>query len=136
FTTTLPPFVNKNFQMRKFLLRALLLFISAGYFLPAFSQTKTNTELLKKAAVIQAEKERKMFQELETLAKEKGWEMTIKGRNGNIAILVGVDQFGLPQYLITENNIDAAATIGTSTLWPGGSTGLNLTGSSNSVKSK
>ncbi len=122
--------------MRKFLLRALLLFISAGYFLPAFSQTKTNTELLKKAAVIQAEKERKMFQELETLAKEKGWEMTIKGRNGNIAILVGVDPFGLPQYLITENNIDAAATIGTSTLWPGGSTGLNLTGSSNSVKSK
>jgi hypothetical protein len=39
-------------------------------------------------------------------------------------------------YIITESNIGAAATIGTTSLWPGGSSGLTLTGSSNNVKNK
>src|SRR5258706_2954095 len=62
--------------------------------------------------------------------------MVKRDKHGNIAILVGVDDFGMPQYLTTENNIIAAATIGTNTLWPGGSTGLNLSGSSPNVKDK
>lgn len=113
-----------------------MLIVASGFFLPSFSQTKTNTEVLKRAASIQAEKERKAFKELEVLARQKGWEMTIKGRNGNVGILVGVDPVGLPMYLITESNIGAAATIGTTSLWPGGPSGLNLSGSSANVKSK
>lgn len=122
--------------MRKHLLRALLLFLAAVSFVPVISQTKTNTEVLRKAAIEQAAKEKKQYEELQALARKKGWEMVIKGRDGNVGILVGVDPFGLPQYLITESNIGAAATIGTSSLWPGGSSGLNLNGSSNAVKNK
>ncbi len=127
---------NKYLQMRKFFTRVILLLITASSFVPAISQTKTNTDLLRKASAIQAEKEKLVYQELESLAKKKGWEMVIKGKDGNIAILVGVDPLGLPQYLITESNLAAAATIGTSSLWPGGSAGLNLNGSSNNVKNK
>lgn len=36
---------------------------------------------------------------------------------------------GRPELLCTCNNADAAASIGTSTLWPGGGAGLNLSGS-------
>lgn len=122
--------------MRNLTLRVLLLLIALSSFLCSFSQTKTNTLLLKQASVIQAEKERILYNQLQTLARQKGWEMVMKDKKGNIAILVGVDALGLPQYLITESNIIAAATIGTSTLWPGGSTGLNLNGSSANVKDK
>lgn len=100
------------------------------------AQTETKTALLKQAATIQAEKERVTTQQLLTLAQQKGWELVIKGKNGNIAFLTGIDGGGYPQYTTTENNIAAAATIGTSQLWPGGSTGLALNGSSNSVKAK
>lgn len=102
----------------------------------AFSQTTTNTDVLNKAAVQQLAKEKLMQEKLQTLAKQKGWEMVIRGPQGRVAILVGVDEQGYPEYITTDSNIGAAATIGTNKLWPGGSTGLNLTGSSNSVKNK
>src|SRR5262245_29826337 len=124
----------KTLIMRIFTRRSLLLFITFCSFLPSFSQTRTNAELLRQAAVNQAEKEKKLYQQLQTLARQKGWDMVRRDSKGNIAILVGVDALGLPQYLITENNIIAAATIGTSGLWPGGTTGLNLSGASNNVK--
>ena len=41
----------------------------------------------------------------------------------------------MPLYLATDN-ITSAATIGTDKLWPGGTSGLNLSGSSNNVKGK
>ena len=122
--------------MRNFICRFLFLFISLVYFGSAFSQTRTNTELLKQISVIQAEKERIKYQQLKTLAAKKGWDMIRKDKKGNIIILVDVDAAGQPQYITTESNTIAAATIGTSALWPGGSTGLNLSGSSNSVKDK
>jgi len=122
--------------MRKYLLCVSMFVISAGFIMPALAQTTTNTDILKKAAAIQAEKEKKQYQELEALARTKGWEMVKKVKDGNIAVLVGVDPLGLPLYLVTESNIGAAATIGTSSLWPGGTSGLNLNGSSNNVKNK
>ncbi|MBC7949064.1 MAG: S8 family serine peptidase [Chitinophagaceae bacterium] len=122
--------------MHKFSVRVLLIMITVGFSLPLFSQLRTNTEVLKQAAVRQAAKEKELYARLQTLAKEKGWEMVIKRPNGGIAILVGIDDFGNPLYNATDNNIAAAATIGTIHLWPGGSTGLNLSGSSNAVKNK
>lgn len=101
-----------------------------------YAQTETKTSVLKEAAAIQAEKERITTQQLLTLAQQKGWELVMKSKNGNIAYLTGVDAGGYPQYTITESNIAAAATIGTSQLWPGGSTGLALNGGSNAVKNK
>ncbi len=101
-----------------------------------FAQTVTRTAELKAAALVQAEKERKIQEMLPALAKQKGWDMVIRGPKGKIGYLVGVDALGYPEYIITDNNIAAAATLGTNKLWPGGSSGLNLSGSSNAVKNK
>lgn len=122
--------------MRFFRLRLILLCLTAGSCAASFAQVNTNTALLKQAAVEQAAKEKTLYEQLEQLAKQKGWKMKITGKNGYVSMLVGVDDFGLPLYVSTFNNSTAAATIGTNKLWPGGSTGLNLSGSSNSVKGK
>jgi hypothetical protein len=121
--------------MKKLTIRALVAIGAVLLFQPVFSQIKTNTAVLRQAATLQAEKEKLLYERLQKLSAEKGWEMVIT-RPGYTAILIGVDDAGLPLYLATENNIASAATIGTNKLWPGGSTGLNLSGSSNSVKDK
>ena len=69
-------------------------------------------------------------------AKEKGWPLSFKGKYGNLVILDGIDIFGLPLYKTTFNNTIAAATTRANQLWPGGTSGLNLSGSSPSLKDK
>src|SRR5215471_17820124 len=101
-----------------------------------FSQVTTQTEVLKRAAVDHAAKEKVMMQQLEQLSREKGWPLVMKGKNGKYAILAGMDPMGYPMYTTTLNNILSAATIRTDKLWPGGSTGINLNGSSNNMKGK
>ncbi len=59
------------------------------------------------------------------LAKQLGWPETIPYGSGQ-AILVGVHN-GLPEYHVPRN-LPEAQTISTNKLWPGGSTGLSLTG--------
>jgi hypothetical protein len=122
--------------MQKISLRLVIVFVSFGFVMPAFTQTRTNSELLKRVSGLQAEKEKIKYEQLKTLARQKGWEMITKDKKGNTILLIDVDDAGLPRYISTETNEIAAATIGTSTLWPGGSTGLNLNGSSNNVKNK
>ncbi|MET0393198.1 MAG: S8 family serine peptidase, partial [Chitinophagaceae bacterium] len=122
--------------MKHPLLRVLLTACVVLLFQAAQSQTKTNLAVLKDAAVQQAEKEKLLVTRLQTVAREKGWPLVMKRPNGGTAILTGIDEFGLPLYTSADNNIIAAATIGTNKLWPGGSSGLNLTGSSASVKDK
>ncbi|MEO5564881.1 MAG: S8 family serine peptidase [Chitinophagaceae bacterium] len=100
------------------------------------AQTKTNTDVLRQASIDHAQKEKALIERIQTLAKERGWDLVKRLPKGGLAILTGIDGFGNPIYTATENNIVAAATIGTSKLWPGGSTGLNLSGSSNNVRSK
>jgi hypothetical protein len=100
------------------------------------AQTFTNTRILKQAAV-----EYKLVYEANylkalSMAKQKGWDITIKGRNGNLGVLVGVDDFGFPKYYMTNNNTIAAATTRANQLWPGGASGLNLSGSSANMKNK
>ena len=56
--------------------------------------------------------------------------------NGKVVSLQGVNTLGFPVYLITHNNTDAAATTGTTQVQPGGSTGLNLSGSSSFLNNK
>ncbi|QCR24230.1 S8 family serine peptidase [Pontibacter sp. SGAir0037] len=70
------------------------------------------------------------------LAKERGWVIEKHLSDGSYIALQGLDSRGLPIYYITHNNTRAAATTKTDQLWPGGSTGLNLSGASNSVNQK
>ena len=80
---------------------------------------KTYTEL--------AEKSRKRAFEL---AKKYDWITFKQFDNGTIMSLQSVDAYGLPQYLITENNATAANTTRANRLYNGGGLGLNLSGSS------
>jgi hypothetical protein len=102
----------------------------------ASAQTTTRTATLQQAAVQQAAKERALATQLQRLAKEKNWPLTMKHRNGGVAYLTGIDSQGYPTYTVTFNNIISAATIGTNKVWAGGSLGLNLSGSSAYMKGK
>lgn len=70
------------------------------------------------------------------LAKQFGWPVFRKTKNGRVASLQGVNSLGFPVYLITDNNTTAAATTQTNKVQPGGSTGLNLSGSSTALNNK
>lgn len=102
----------------------------------SYSQQSTRTDILLQALQEQAAFEKKTSEELVRLSLQKGWPLTLTGPNGKYALLTGVDMLGYPIYTTTDNNIRAAATIRTSELWNGGSTGLNLSGSDASVKGK
>ena len=121
-------------NISRFLLVSLLLSLFATT--PASAQVKTNTGVLQKASQATAQKESARYNQLQTLARQKGWPTSLRGKKGRIAILRDVDDQGIPIYITTLDNIISAATIRTSQLWPGGSTGLSLNGSSTTVKGK
>lgn len=91
---------------------------------------------MRQASSTQAAKERVLQERVQRLAREKDWPLVIATRNGGVAALVDVDGLGNPVYLSTDNNIRAAATIGTNQLWPGGATGLNLSGSTSTLTNR
>lgn len=107
-----------------------------GFYASTYAQTVTRTTVLQRAATEQAAKEKVLAARLQQVAKEKNWPLTFKNKNGELVVLTDIDSQGYPIYTSTESNIVAAATIGTSKLWPGGGAGLTLSGSSAGVKGK
>jgi hypothetical protein len=112
----------------------LLLFVLSGP--TAQAQVTTNQAALQKASQQLAAEHLTMQRILTQTALQKGWPLTIRSKKGRLAYLRGIDGQGLPFYVTTTDNIISAATIRTNTLWPGGSTGLNLNGSSAIMKGK
>ncbi len=100
------------------------------------AQIITNTTILKQNAVVSKDNEDANYQHALQLAKEKGWDLILNGRNGIKAYLVGTFEDGSPKYYTTYNNIIAAATTRANQLWAGGASGLNLSGSSANMKDK
>ncbi|MDE3236687.1 MAG: S8 family peptidase [Bacteroidota bacterium] len=76
------------------------------------------------------------YQKAIGLAKQNGWALRREAPHGRLIVLNGVDALGNPKYLTTFNNTIAAATTGANQLWAGGTSGLNLSGSSAAVKGK
>jgi len=70
------------------------------------------------------------------LAKSNGWPVLRKTKNGGLISLQGINSMGFPRYLITFDNAIAAATTQTNIVQPGGSSGLNLSGSSAALNGK
>jgi hypothetical protein len=120
-------------MFRKIIIAAAAMLLTAPTLL---AQTKTQTELLLRTARDHREKEAKNFQRALVLAKEKNWPLSFKTPGNNIAFLTGVDSQGYPIYTSTENNSDAAATVGANQLYAGGSLGISLSGSSANMKGK
>lgn len=102
----------------------------------ATAQVTTEFRILKEASLRKANEEKIDFKKLLQLSKERGWKMMTTGKNGRVILLSGIDPLGYPLYVSTDNNIVAAASIKTNLLWPMGSTGLNLTGSSANIAGK
>jgi hypothetical protein len=71
-----------------------------------------------------------------SFAQKHGWAIRRKTKNGGIMSLQGTNKRGFPVYFITDDNVVSAATTGTNTVQPGGSLGLNLSGSSAFLKNK
>ena len=113
-----------------------LFLVVLALFSTARSQVITNTAALRSGALRSQAQYQEMSARLASLAKQRGWPLTIKLKMGNLAVLYGLSPKGLPLYVSTNDNIISAATIGTNQLWPGGSTGLNLTGSTPAMKGK
>src|SRR4030095_4132820 len=119
--------------LKKFVPLVLLAF---SLFSTVRSQVKTNVNALREGAVHADLQYQEMNARLTRLAKQRGWPLFIRLKNGNRAIIYGLSAKGIPLYVSTNDNIISAATIGTSQLWPGGSTGLNLSGSNAALKGK
>lgn len=100
------------------------------------AQVSTNAQALRQAAIQSQIRYNDLQDKLIRLSRQNGWPRFINMRNGRRAVLYGIDPGGRPLYVATDDNIISAATIGTNQLWPGGSTGLNLNGSSAALKGK
>src|ERR1700722_1223874 len=118
-------------------LRYLLAFLfSATSVTALLAQTKTNnTELTRMSNEFRIKQFNEYARALQ-IAKQKGWFVRKNTVRGGVVALVGVDELGNPKYVGTVDNLIAAATTRANQLWPGGSSGLGLSGSSASVKGK
>lgn len=115
---------------------AVIALVAQAIAFSSHAQVRTNVSTLLATAEEQKIKDINNFQKAMSLAKQNGWLTSFTTGEGNTARLIGVDSFNAPVYFVTESNVVAAATTGASQLWNGGSSGLNLSGSSNSVKGK
>jgi len=101
----------------------LCLFVAAT----AAAQTKTNVARLQQLSRESAERleQRRPAVFYEMLASDKA---PFKQLNANRDIeLMYIDERGMPRYLAVEN-LNAARTVSTDDVWPGGSYGFNLSG--------
>ena len=71
-----------------------------------------------------------------SFAKSHGWMIRRKTKKGGIQVLQGTTKRGFPIYFATDDNVISAATTNTNTVQPGGTLGLNLSGSSTFLNNK
>ncbi|WP_298391411.1 S8 family serine peptidase [Hydrotalea sp.] len=119
--------------MLKKLHLAIVLTLSVGSILA--QNTRSPQEYQKLSDAIRVSQNNN-FQRALQLAKQEGWFIRRVTPTGKVIALAGVDEKDNPLYLSTFNNTTAAATTNASQLWRGGSSNLNLSGSSNSVAGK
>ena len=100
------------------------------------AQDVTRKDVLNNAAKSFETESRANFSKAIIKSSERGWPLEYQSRNNRHASLIGMDQFGLPIYLTTFADPVQAITVNTNQLWPGGSSGFNLSGSSDSITNR
>lgn len=123
-------------EMKRFVPLSLTFTLLLTTCLTSYAQIQTNKAVTQQSSQQKATQTKNLYNQVLTLARQKGWPLTFKGRHGRIAVLRGIDLKGNPVYITTLDNIISAATIGTNQIQPGGSTGLALNGSSSAVSGK
>jgi hypothetical protein len=99
------------------------------------AQVNTDKEALNRAYTLFHQSETNSYNRALQLAAQRNWPLILKGRHGKYALLSGVDFREKPIYKVVDN-LSSAQTVGTTSLWPGGSTGLSLTGNAANMKGK
>ncbi|CAN5817456.1 hypothetical protein BH24BAC1_BH24BAC1_08990 [soil metagenome] len=122
--------------MKNSLLFCFLVLLQLPLLSPYLAQTRQGPMVSPDARALgqlatKLEREHKLNREraLE-LAPKKGWAVERVYPDGTVISLQGVDETGQPIYYTTYSNARSAATTRTDQLWPGGGTGLDLSGSS------
>lgn len=117
----------------------VLLLLFAG---DVFGQQVLVTDANKKALTDFSAKKASVYtvshQKAMDLAASHKWPVRKKTKNGGTFSLQGLNALGLPVFLKTNDNgnVISAATTRTNTVYPGGTLGLNLTGSSTFLNNK
>ena len=119
--------------MRNIILFSALLLVTSSNL---FAQTETKKTSLLNTAKSLDQAYRANYSEAIIKAKEKGWPLSYKSKNNNYSSLVGIDESGQPIYYTTYADPVQAITVNTHLLWPGGSSGLNLSGNIDSLTNK
>jgi hypothetical protein len=119
--------------MKKTVLFSFFL-LSVSSFL--FAQNETRRTILINTAKSLELASRATYSSALIKAKEKGWPLFYKSRNNSTASLIGLDAFGQPRYLVGFSDPTDAITVNTNKIWPGGTAGFLLSGSSDSVTNK
>ena len=101
-----------------------------------FSQTLTKVDELRAFSNFKDQLYKLEHETLIKVANQKGWTLQKKRPDGSFVYLSGIGEKGLPVYIGTTSNLNAAATIGTSQLWLGGDLGLSLDGGSTNMGNK
>lgn len=113
-----------------------LIAVSSFMLSSVFAQTETKKTLLNNTAKALEATSRASFTEAIIKSKEKGWPVQYKSGKNQVVSLMGVDAAGQPIYYTTYNDPVHAITVNTNQLWPGGITGFNLSGSSDSITNR
>ncbi len=116
--------------MKRIYFPVLLSFICV-FFIQA--QNVTNVQELQRIAAEKAELFKQEKQQALEYARLNDIPVTFETDEGVLFELMRIDEFGQPQYYITENAV-SAASISTSNLHPGGSSGLSLDGTGITVR--
>lgn len=119
-------------------MRLLFIFLLSVVLLPVFLKAqnpvldRTNVQRLHELAKIFNERYQAQKAAALEMAAQKGWPVHEKLGDGKAMELMGVTKSGQPIYYITDN-LNAAKTVSTDKVWPGGSSGLNLDGTGMTV---
>lgn len=91
-------------------------------------QRQTNIQALQQLSQKFRQRSEAKKAEAVRVAKEHGWPVRKEFPDGRVIEIQEIREDGKPIYYTTYN-LNAAKTVSTNKLWPGGSSGLNLTGS-------
>ena len=115
-----------------------ILFFIAVFAFPVIGLAQTKTQSL---TLVNTSKNldfdaRTNYAEAVIKAKKNGWALNYYNKNNSLVSLMGVDMFGQPIYFTSFSDPTQAITVNTNKVWPGGATGFNLNGSSDSLTYK
>src|SRR5258708_14032476 len=77
------------------------------------AQTLTNRTALQRSSQARASQEAAMHRMVLSLARQKGWPLTLRNKKGTLPYLRGIKGKGLPDNISTTDNIIPAALIPT-----------------------